>query len=101
MLVLSDNHYITSDRGIEKVLKKHGFSVLYINPAEIILPGMKNGFFGGCCGIFGNTVFIIGNLDFYKEGKIVRKFIKELGYKIVELYDGPLFDGGGLFIIDE
>jgi len=99
MLALKENHFITSDRGIEKVLKKRGLPVLYINPEKIILPGMKNGFFGGCCGISGNTIFIIGNLDFIEEGKIARKLIADLGYGLIELYDGPLFDGGGLIFL--
>lgn len=99
LLALKNNHFITSDRGIEKVLKNRGLFVLFVNPEEIILPGMKNGFFGGCCGILDNTIFIIGNLDYIEEGKAIRKFIKDLGYKIVELYDGPLFDGGSLFFI--
>jgi len=99
LLALKENQFITSDRGIEKTLEKKGLSTLFINPEKIILPGMKNGFFGGCCGISGNTVFIIGNLDFIEEGNIVRKFITDLGYEIVELYDGPLFDGGSLVFI--
>jgi rRNA-processing protein FCF1 len=96
LLALKENHFITSDRGIEKVLRERRVSVLYINPTKIILPGMKNGFFGGCCGTFGNTIFLIGNFDFLDEGKKARKFIEDLGYKLVELYDGPLFDGGSL-----
>lgn len=101
LLALRENHFITSDHGIEKTLKQRGLTVLYVAPPEILLPGMKNGFFGGCCGICNETIFIIGSLDFYKEGKIVRKFIEDSGYKIVELYDGPLFDGGGLLMIEE
>ena len=100
LLALKQNHFITSDRGIEKTLVKRNLSVLFINPKEIILPGMKNGFFGGCCGISGNTIFLIGNLDFIEEGKIARKLIADLGYELIELYDGPLFDGGGLIFIE-
>jgi len=100
LLALKENNFITSDEGIEKVLRKRGVSVLYINPSEIILPGMKNGFFGGCCGIYGNAVYLIGNLDFIPEGKKVRKYISSLAYELIELYNGPLFDGGSLIFID-
>lgn len=99
LLALKENHFITSDHGIERVLKKRNLAVLYINPEKIILPGMKNGFFGGCCGIHGNTIFIIGNLDFIDDGKTARKYIADLGYELIELYDGPLFDGGGLIFL--
>ena len=99
LLHLGKRNFITSDSGIEKVLKKNQCEVLFVNPAEIILPGMKNGFFGGCCGIFGNTVYIIGNLDFFPDGEKVREFIFSLGFDLVELYDGPLYDGGSLIFI--
>ena len=99
LLALKENHFITSDRGIEKVLRKKQCEVLYVNPEKIILPGMKHGFFGGCCGVFENTVYIIGNLDFIPGGKNVRDFIRGLGFELVELYDGPLFDGGSLIFI--
>jgi len=100
LLALKENHFVTSDLGIEKVLTKRGVTVLYINPEKIILPGMKNGFFGGCCGIFKNSVFLIGNFDFIEEGKLARKFITDLGYELIELYDGPLFDGGSLILFE-
>lgn len=101
LLHLGKRNFITSDSGIEKVLKRNKCEVLFVNPAEIVLSGMKNGFFGGCCGIDGNTVYLIGNLDFIEEGKIIRKFIQNLGYRLVELYEGPLFDGGSLIFIDQ
>lgn len=101
LLALKRNHFITSDKGIEKVLAKRNLAVLYINPEKIDLPGMKHGFFGGCCGVVGNSIFVIGNLDFLEKGKVTRKFIDDLGYNLVELYDGPLFDGGSLIFIDK
>jgi hypothetical protein len=47
-----------------------------------------------------DTVFITGSLAHFVEGASVRKFLEELQYKIVELYDGPLFDGGGVLFLD-
>ena len=100
LLALGDKHFITSDRGIERVLKRFDKDCLYVDPAGILLPGVRNGFFGGCCGIRDNTVFIIGSLSHYTDGKIAREYIMAAGYRIVELYDGPLFDGGGIFFIN-
>ena len=31
-----------------------------------------------------------------KDGKIVKDYLQFLSYEIVELYDGPLFDGGSI-----
>jgi hypothetical protein len=97
LLPLEDNRFITSDKGIEKVLVEKGLEVLYANPEGIQLPGFDHGFIGGCCGISGNKVFIIGSLNHYPEGIKMREFLA--GYEIIELYDGLLYDAGGLFFI--
>jgi hypothetical protein len=49
--------------------------------------------------VYENQVFIIGSLKRYIDGQIVEALLKDLDYGIVELYDGPLFDGGGIFFI--
>jgi hypothetical protein len=96
LLVLKNGHFITSDAGISRVLQGYGLNNLFVNPSDILLPGMKHGFFGGACGVHENKVFILGNLDHFKDGKKVRDYLQFLSYEIVELYDGPLFDGGSI-----
>ncbi len=98
LLVLDDSHFITSDRGIEKVLRKEGKIVLYVDPATIKLKGQKYGFFGGCCGICNNDVLIAGSLKYHPQGDTIRDFIDETDMIIKELYDGPLVDVGGIFV---
>ncbi len=100
LIVINHEKMITSDQGIYQHLVKNNISALLVDPRGIALPGFDHGFFGGTCGISGNKFFIIGNLRFYPEGKNVRNFIEETGMKVVELYKGPLFDGGGIFFID-
>ncbi len=97
LLALSHNRFITSDKGIEKTLKEKSLESLYVNPKDIQLPGFDHGFIGGTAGIFENQMYLLGNLDHYSESERLRCFLTE--YEIVELYDGPLFDGGGLFFI--
>jgi hypothetical protein len=97
-LALIDDRFITSDKGIEKALDQKGLEVLYINPEGIVLPGFKHGFFGGTCSIYKKKVYFIGNLDHFLEGNKIRTFLSS--YEIIELYDGPLFDGGGLIFPD-
>lgn len=99
LIALKNQQFITSDRGIEKSLKKRSLEVYYSNPEGIILPGFKNGFIGGCAGILGNQLFLIGSLDHYPAGNQLRKQIYAWGYQIVELYTGPLFDGGGILFL--
>lgn len=97
LVALNGDGFITSDTGIEKTLQKKGLEVLYIDPKGILLPGFEHGFFGGTCGIFQDKVFFTGSLDHFPEGKKARQFLS--GYEIIELYDGPLFDGGSILFI--
>ncbi len=99
LLPLRNDHFITSDQGINRIFSGFKLQTLYIEPDEILLPGMKHGFFGGACGIYENNIFIIGSLSKMKNGDVLKTYINNLNYKIVELYDGPLFDGGSIFFI--
>ncbi len=98
LIALENERFITSDKGIKKTLSGKGFEVLYVHPEGIILPGFNHGFIGGCCGISDGRIFFIGSLNHFPEGDSIRSFIR--GFEIIELYDGPLFDGGGLIFID-
>ena len=95
-LILDANHIITSDSGLNKQMPE----TLLVNPRGILLPGFIHGFFGGCCGIYQNKVYIIGSLKHHKQGAEIGAFIQNAGFEIVELYDGPLFDGGGIFFVE-
>jgi hypothetical protein len=106
LLPLKDDHFITSDTGIYKVLKglSPGSSglhpdLIYVSPGDILLQGFPHGFFGGCCGILGNKVFVNGSLNFYKDGNKVRDFLGSMGYKIVELADDRLMDCGSIMFV--
>jgi len=99
LLPLKDNHFITSDEGIYKVLKQHIKDVLKVTANGILLKGFPNGFFGGCCGVVEDKVFITGSLKHYSDGQKVEDFLKDQRYEIIELYDGPLFDGGGVLFV--
>jgi hypothetical protein len=104
LLTLKDDHFITSDAGIFKVLmgfQPEGFqpNVLFVSSSDILLKGFPHGFFGGCCGVWENKVFINGNLKFYKDGEKVRDFLYQLDYEIIELGSGPLTDIGSIFFM--
>lgn len=95
-LALDGNRFITSDRGIEKVLLQEGKTVFYVDPAPVRLLGQKHGFFPGCCGLMDEEVFITGSLKFHPQGEEIRSFIGSAGYSVQELYEGPLTDVGGI-----
>lgn len=101
MLPLKNDCFITSDGGIYKTIVGEGLQLLYVSPKDILLPGQNYGFFGGTCGVAGEKVFILGSLSHFAEGEKVHSFLTELGYEIIELYDGLLFDGGSLLVITD
>jgi len=100
LLPLKEDAFLTSDKGVAKVLQEHHLNYCYISPEEILLPSLPYGFIGGCMGVHQNQVFIIGNLKYLSEGEKVEQFLQGLGYEIVMLYDGQLFDGGSLFFLN-
>jgi len=100
LVFLDENTAITSDKGIAKNVAHHGLKGLYVDPKGIRLPGFDHGFFGGCCGILGNKLFLLGSLKKHTEGEKVKAFVETLDWEIVELSDQELFDGGGIFFIE-
>ncbi len=99
LLPLNKDSFITSDRGIEKVLLQNGLDTLYVEPSDILLPGFRNGFFGGACGVYEGKVFVHGSLGRFSDGHKVRLFLEKLEMEIVELYDGDLYDGGSILFV--
>ena len=99
LLPLPDGSFITSDKGIEKVLTEKNIEVHYFTSDDVLLPGQDHGFLSGCMGVMDNTVYIIGHLNFYKEGDRLRQLFLSKNISLVELYNGPLIDGGGLFFL--
>jgi hypothetical protein len=99
LLALKNNRFITSDKGIEKVLSKQGFEVLYVNPEGIVLPGYRHGFIGGTAGILENSIFFTGSLNRFSGGDKIRNFLCKDNYEIIESGNGPLFDAGSIIFI--
>lgn len=85
LLPLSNNSFITSDTGISTSLQQLALKTLLINPGNITLKGFKNGFFGGCCGIQKNKLFINGSLKHLSEFKHINTFMSNIPLNIIEL----------------
>ena len=96
LLSLSDTAFLCSDRNMEQNLLRQCVEVQFVNPEEIVLSGVRNGFVGGCGGVFGKTVVIIGSLSKHSQGGEIWRFLEKNNMEIIELYDGRLWDGGGI-----
>lgn len=101
LLPLKGDHFITSDKGIYKVLKGLHPEGLHpgVSPNNILLEGFPHGFFGGCCGVWEDKVFVNGSLRFFKDGSKVRDYLYNLNCEILELHKGPLIDSGSIIFI--
>jgi len=89
---------ITSDRGIKDAWERSDGVALLIRPESIRLPGYKTGFIGGASGVNDKSVLFVGRLDTHPDGQAIRDFIKRSGKGVIELYDGPLYDIGTIYI---
>ena len=99
-LVEAGGLFFTSDRGIENALKKAGKETFYVDPSSIKLPGQKHGFFGGCAGVYKNHFFLAGSLKKFPEGPALKEILEKREIEIIELYDGPLWDGGSIIMVE-
>lgn len=100
LVSLGEKAYLTSDKSIYKVLNDLGEDVLFINSEEIKLEGFKNGFFGGVCGVLDNKIIVSGSLDYHSQNLEITNFLKKYNFDSIELYSGPLFDGGSIVFIE-
>jgi hypothetical protein len=99
LLFIAPGMAISSDKKICDQLIRAGIKMLYFDPSHIRLPGFSNGFVGGACGMFNNTLFIAGNLRHHTDGDPLKQFCAGAGVAVTELCDEPLFDGGGILFI--
>jgi len=98
-LVKAGGLFITSDRSIEKALQKAGKDTFFVDPGYIHLPDQKHGFFGGCTGVHQNQFFLAGSISYLPEGPALKKNLEKREIDLVELYNGPLWDGGSIYFI--
>lgn len=96
---LCENNYLTSDRGIERVLIEKGLSCFYFNPEEITIRDHDNGFIGGAVGIRDKRIFFNGNVELHADGQRLKEHLLNLGLEIVNLSDQYLYDGGCIFFV--
>lgn len=95
--VIADNTIITSDEQIHKKALEFGLNSLYVNPIQIILNGMSNGFIGGVCGLIDKNVLAInGSLNCFDDGRKIKKYCEAYNIKILELQNSKLVDIGSI-----
>ena len=99
VIPLPDGTFITSDKGISKILTINNIQHLLVDNEKIVLPGFKKGCIGGCCGINKLDYYLTGSLEHHSQGKAIKRFMVEHGCNVIELVDDALFDCGSFFFI--
>jgi len=100
ILPLRDNALITSDKGIFEALKDYDFDILLLPPGDILLPSLNYGFIGGVGGMISNDkMAFFGDLDSYKWGYEIKKFLFKYDISPIALRKGKLIDRGSLLTL--
>ena len=110
IVVVDDEHIITSDEGIAKAVTTKADSArfdsgktssaklncLLISPKQIELPGFPYGFIGGCSGRVDNKIIFNGNLKAHSDFRRISAFIESCELELVYFEDWPLTDIGSI-----
>ena len=104
--VIDENSAIVTDKGLNKILQKHGIETLYLNNELNIklLNGNKysnkKGFIGGCISRIGNKIMVFGELEKIDPENKIRKFIQERNLEIIDFNGLDIIDYGGLIEVE-
>ncbi|MFH1846815.1 MAG: DUF6873 family GME fold protein [Candidatus Omnitrophota bacterium] len=97
---VGDKAIITSDNGMTKQAREHGFDVLLVSPGDVLLPGEKYGLLGGASGnLSDGTIVFLGDIRLHPEAKRITEFFKKHETEYIDLKGLPLYDAGGLLVI--
>ena len=100
--VISENAMITSDRKIAEAAEKQGIDSLFVNPEEIRLNGMSNGFVGGICGLIDKNVLAVnGDVTLTSFGADFVGFCEKHGVELLPLKDEIPEDIGSILPIEQ
>lgn len=104
--VIDDNSAIVTDKGLYKILQKHGVDVLYLeyepNIKLLNINGYSNrkGFIGGVISRIGNDIVVFGDLRKIDKNNIIRDFITKRELNIIEFKGLDVIDYGGVIEIE-
>lgn len=94
---IDENSVITADISIANAAEKHGMDVLLITNDKIVLPGYKNGFFGGCTGLYDkHTLLLNGEIKYLPDCDSIKEFLFKKGISLKEIKKGPVTDIGSI-----
>ena len=104
-LPLPDGSLITDDPGIARAFgKASDKDLLLVSRGSVSLPGFDTpetggGFFGGCCGLCGDTAVFAGDLSAHPDHERITAFLASHRVGVLCAGSGRLFDTGKLLFL--
>jgi hypothetical protein len=92
--------FVTSDVQIHHALIQKGFESHYVLPTNIVLPGVKHGFIGGCFGEDKKRIYFAGNAGF-PYFLLFEKLASSTQKTLILLGQHGTYDVGGLLIFSD
>ena len=89
---------LTSDYGIYKSLKDK-INIVLLKEESIALDGFANGFLGGTCGFFDNTLIFNGNIESLNSFDIIKKEAEKSKIELLYPKNCALIDTGSILSI--
>lgn len=99
VLAISESAAITADRGMCEVLSSSGIKVTLIENGDMLLPPYEYGFIGGAAGVFGDTVYFLGDVTKHRDYEKIRTACEGEGKRIVSLSSEGLIDLGRILFL--
>ena len=100
--VIDDNSAIVTDKGLYKILSKHGIDTLFLD-YELDIKLLSNegyskrkGFIGGAVSRIGDNIIVFGELNKIDNDKKIRDFIISKDLNLIELIGHDVIDYGGI-----
>lgn len=99
--VTGDNSCITSDKGIEKALKREGIDVLYVEENNIKLlkkdgsVSKMKGFIGGATLVFDNKFVIFGDSNYLTNKEKLLEHLHKHQLELIDFEGLEIYDYGG------
>ena len=89
---------LTSDYGIYKSLKDK-INIVLLKEESIALDGFANGFLGGTCGLFDNTLIFNGNIESLNSFDIIKKEAEKSKIELLYPKNCDLIDTGSILSV--
>ncbi len=96
---VTDDAFISSDKGIIKELASKGYDALLVSNDGILLNGYSNGFIGGASLTTDSYVAFTGSIKKHKDYNNIKSFINNYNKNIISLSNNTLYDYGGFIVL--